>query len=153
MAPPPGLRPEEACSGENLLRVLISHCRDGDNSLYFQASRLDSFAGSPAPLTETTSVRSQSSITLLFLALIFILRCDQNGHARLISRLLVIRGFRQLESTLRGLQGDLRRPPVQRPRCKIRFESAATAEPGRVERKQVKKNHPSGQVGKRDQQQ
>src|ERR1700747_3411976 len=85
MASPPGLRPEEAFHRDILLRLLIPQCQDGNNSLGFQASGLDSFAGLSAPLTRTTSLRAQSTMTLLPLAPIFILRCDRNGHARLLS--------------------------------------------------------------------
>src|ERR1700745_4030670 len=85
MASPPGLRPEEAFHRENLLRVLIPNCQDGHNSLCFQASGSDSFAGLPAPLKTTTSFRTQSATTLPSLVSIFILRCDRDGHVRLLS--------------------------------------------------------------------
>ena len=63
-----------------------AHCRgSGDNSLCLQASRSDSFAGLSAPLNRTTFVRKWSIPTLRPLASIFILRCDRNGRARLLS--------------------------------------------------------------------
>src|ERR1700740_692491 len=110
MASPPGLRPEEAFHRENLLRVLIPKCRDGHNSLCFQASGSDSFAGLPAPLKTTTSFRTQSATTLPSLVSIFILRCDRDGHVRLLSKMA-----RRSGPEPRGRISNRARPSERRP--------------------------------------